>query len=174
MTQTFLPYPNFKKTARVLDNKRLNSTINEGYEAYCYNLGNPSNRPLRHPHGHCVNRLWKGYEHTLRRYLTTLKKEAISRGLKPMNTEWFISLEPEHNKQPPWLGINIFHTLYKRHLLYKDPLYYTKYFKRQYPTLGYIAPSKENPTQYKVYSSQYDKEEEEKFVSEFSLHCVSS
>jgi hypothetical protein len=160
MTQTFLPYEDFEKSAAVLDNKRLNSSINEGYEAYIFNLGNPNNKPIRHPNGHCIFRLWGQYETVLRIYLQALIREAKSRSMQPMDTEWFTDLEPELVSKPEWLGSPIFHELYQRHLVSKDFEYYKKYFHHQVPISGYLAPMYDGC--WHVYSSQYDKTAERK------------
>lgn len=166
MTQTFLPHADFSQTAKTLDNRRLNSSINEGYEAYLFNLGNPNDKPLRHPNGHCVNRLWKGHESFLRLYITALKAEASkNRGMKPMDTPWFLNHETDEYHVPKWFGSEIFHTLFQRHLLSKNSNHYSPFFMHEFPIRGYIAPDKNG--EWKIYSSEYSPQAEALILKTF-------
>jgi hypothetical protein len=169
MTQTFLPFADFEKCAKTLDNRRLMSSINEGYEAYHVNIGSdcfPSGAKFRHKK-HCIHRLWKGSERALADYLYTLREEAVRRGMKPQEIETVANLEGY--KKPYWLGSETFHKLYRRHLMAKNPGYYIDFFDVS-PISGYIAPDMDGG--HKIYSSGYFKQEEKEVVHKFLVEVI--
>ena len=55
--QTFLPYADFNKSAEVLDNRRLNKQILEGYQILKV-LGNPD--PRAGWRNHPAVKMWRG------------------------------------------------------------------------------------------------------------------
>ena len=76
--QTFLPYVyDFKQTARVLDNKRLNKQLLEGRQIYAALTGR-STGWVNHP----ATRMWAGHENMLVEYLEAIKNECDRRGIK--------------------------------------------------------------------------------------------
>lgn len=163
MTQTFLPVSDFEKCAKVLDNRRLMSSINEGFEAYCVNIGLecfPSGAKFRHKK-HCIHRLWKGSERLLADYLYTLRDEALKRGMRPQ--EIVTIANHEGYKRPIWLGSPTFHRLYQRHLAAKDFVYYFGFDVAAIS--GYIAPDIKG--EWKIYSSGYLKGEEIEILEQF-------
>lgn len=133
--QTFLPYPDFRKSLECLDNKRLGKqrvesstllkTLTEG--------GGWSNHP--------ATRMWKGYENSLRDYFNISVQIWVSRGFK--NTYEFLDFDPLTTQDdPPWVGNEAFHASHRSNLLRKDPLFYGKYGWSEPPTLPYIWPAK--------------------------------
>lgn len=80
--QTFLPYPDLRKSARALDDKRLRNQVNEaliilrtltGYYAEHGKKGWP-----HHP----ATKMWKGYEKFLAMYIVACQDECYYRNLK--------------------------------------------------------------------------------------------
>jgi hypothetical protein len=77
--QTFLPYKDFNKSAEVLDNKRLNKQILEGYQILNV-LSNDD--PKAGWRNHPAVKMWRGHEGQLWIYIMAMIKEADSRGIK--------------------------------------------------------------------------------------------
>lgn len=77
--QTFVPYESFRETASVLDSKRLNKQILEGFQILKV-LGNPD--PKAAWRNHPAVKMWRGHEHGLFSYLQAMIKEATARGIK--------------------------------------------------------------------------------------------
>jgi hypothetical protein len=77
--QTFLPYKDFDKSAHILDSKRLNKQILEGYQILKV-LNNPDPRAAWR--NHPAVRMWKGFENALFTYVLAMLREADYRGIK--------------------------------------------------------------------------------------------
>lgn len=77
--QTFLPYKDFNKTAKVLDNKRLNKQILEGYQILKV-LNNPDPRAAWR--NHPAAKMWEGHEQGLFTYILAMVAQARIRGIK--------------------------------------------------------------------------------------------
>lgn len=109
--QTFLPYSDFTKSAKVLDNKRLGKQRVEVKQILEINLTvkntNPSIFVFPPPHlpqigliekdrdqipweNHPAVRMWRGYEECLALYGWTMCKEWISRGCKDTLQPFFL------------------------------------------------------------------------------------
>lgn len=82
--QTFLPYADFKKSAQVLDSKRLNKQILEGYQILkVLHNDDPRAAWRNHP----AVKMWRGYENELYRYILHMVWEARERGIKTDKNE---------------------------------------------------------------------------------------
>lgn len=113
--QTFLPYPDFTASARVLDNKRLGKQRLE-----CKQLL----KAIEHGGGwanHPATKMWRNYPDALRAYYNAILCEWVARGF--YNTMQLESV-PKKYKLPPWLGNTEFHRSHRSNLLRKDPRYY--------------------------------------------------
>lgn len=143
--QTFLPYEDFSKTAKVLDMRRLGKQRVETLQIL-QTLKNPiKTRWYSHP----ATQMWKGFEGTLVKYGMTICREWISRGYKDTclsKIEMFSTKEVT----PLWLGIDKFHSIHRGILLDKNFEWYKQFnwsdprlFKvnESYP---YFWPTKEN------------------------------
>jgi hypothetical protein len=140
--QVFLPYPDIKKSAAVLDNKRLG---NQCYRE-CVTLfrGKWPNHP--------ASKMMRGYENFLARYALALVNEMDTRehpdGRKVWKPEvisrwrefWSnaINTTPATG-DPPWLGHKGFHRAHRSNLLRKDNEHYSKYFNEP-DDLEYVWP----------------------------------
>lgn len=120
--QTFLPYADFRKSVKCLDNKRLGKQRVEALQIlkaiYIDDYGWKN-----HP---CV-KMWEEYPHALQVYMNECIDEWIARGFK--NT--MAKSKPVRNilllPLPHWLGNNKLHTSHQSNLLRKDYDYYSKY-----------------------------------------------
>lgn len=131
--QTFLPYPDFKKTARVLDSRRLGKQRAEALTIIrC--LATP-NRWVHHP----AVKMWRGYEDALKAYLNACIDEWVRRGF--VNRMDKMPHAP-HPDMPPWLGDPDFHRSHQSNLVRKDPAYYRRFFPDVPDDLPYVWPVK--------------------------------
>ena len=140
--QTFLPYENFDKSARVLDRQRLGKQRVEVLQILkaIHTGGGWSN--------HSATRMWKGYENALIEYGIAICKEWRARGYKDTCLEK-ISAYREHfkgaTKLPHWLGNEKLHLSHRSNLLRKNSEYYREHFPSDPSDLPYIWPvPKEN------------------------------
>jgi hypothetical protein len=140
--QTFLPYPSFKRSAKVLDYRRLGKQRVETKQIYLA-LTVPT-YGWKH---HAAVKMWKGYEKALLRYGLIICQEWTRRGYNDTLTEWFklqLTKHPERTKYPPWLGSRAFHRSHKSKLVWKDKGYYRKYFPHVPSNLPYEWNKSEN------------------------------
>lgn len=128
--QTFLPYRDFKRSARVLDRKRLGKQRIETKQIYLA-LTNQNYGWQNHP---AVN-MWRGYEKALLKYGIEICKEWRKRGYKDEQLGWFSLRYSEHKeriKYPKWLGMPEFHKSHRANLIRKDGTHYRKHFMGYY------------------------------------------
>lgn len=135
--QTFLPYPNFIRTATVLDRQRLGKQRVEAWQILRALTG-LSGGWTNHP----ATRMWRGYENELALYGICICEEWIARGYRD-------SLLPEFESRfdesivniPPWIGDDQFHLSHKSNLLRKLPTHYRKYWRKVPSDLPYVWPT---------------------------------
>lgn len=132
--QTFLPYPNLKKSLKTLDSKRLGKQRVEAYQILNILLKRTNKNGWKN---HPAVKMWEGYENALKLYLNKSIKLWISKGYK--NT---MKIEKIKGKiiLPKWFGNKEFHAAHKSNLLRKDKEYYSKFNWKEPPTLDYIWP----------------------------------
>jgi len=122
MVNTFLPYSDFKKIARVLDNKRLGKQRVEAKQILDIITGEAKYTAWRN---HPVVVQWKGHATALKAYINAMIEEWIRRGFKNNMTIYKIPSDWEM----PWFvkckAINFSH---QASLLRKYPEYYKKFF----------------------------------------------
>lgn len=126
--QTFLPYPDFKKSLQVLDSRRLGKQRVEAYQiirAIKYGGG------WRH---HPAIKMWRGNVNALKLYYNLSLEEWVRRGYKNRMKKMRI-----HGKivYPAWFGKNDFHASHRSNLLRKDITYYSNYGWTEPPNLPY-------------------------------------
>lgn len=109
--QTFLPYPDFIESAKVLDDARLRKQQTEA-EQILKTLATPEPRGWSN---HPAVLQWKGYEICLTYYLTCVSKECTNRGFKGRHN---YTLNCTVNS-PPWFGDDKIHLSHKSRLLFK-------------------------------------------------------
>jgi hypothetical protein len=136
--QTFLPYSDFAKSAKVLDNKRLGKQRLEAWLIYEI-ITNP--RHLSGWRNHPAIRMWQGHEGFLILYGLEIIREWLMRGFKDTIGDRFIN-EPlkEGLSAPPWLGREDFHLSHQSNLVRKFPEYYRQFFPDVRDDLPYVWP----------------------------------
>jgi hypothetical protein len=143
--QTFLPYSDFRKSAKCLDYRRLGKQRIE-----CKQLYFALTKDNYGWKNHSAIKMWKGYELALLEYSIEICKEWISRGYNDSQLDFFIGeyykylLPTNSNKYyPKWLGNKKFHKSHCSNLIRKFPEHYKKYFKNVPDNLPYIWPINE-------------------------------
>jgi hypothetical protein len=129
--QTFLPYADFERSAKVLDYKRLGK---QRVEALQLLRGQWSNHPAA--------KMWKGFEYRLGEYAEVICLEWVSRGyqdtcLAKVRAE---KLKFKQVGLPPWLGLEDLHRSHRSNLLRKYPEHYQGYFNEP-NDLPYLWPT---------------------------------
>ena len=119
--QTFLPYPDFKKSFEVLDYRRLGKQRVESMQILNILL---SDKKIGGWVNHPAVKMWRGHEDALCLYMNLCIEEWIKRGYK--NTMSFLAT-PEKIIYPKWFGDNEFHASHRSNLLRKDYTYYSKF-----------------------------------------------
>ena len=141
--QTFLPYPSFERSAKVLDYRRLGKQRVEAWQIYLA-LFDPDYGWQNHP----AVKMWRGYELALAWYGLYMCDEWKYRGYKDTMSDKFhkvIEAYPGDATRffyavPPWVGNRKFHKSHKSNLLRKDKAYYSKFFKNVPDNLPYEWP----------------------------------
>ena len=137
--QTFLPYKNFRKTASVLDDKRLFKQLVEARQII--NLittgKTKSGRKYRGFLNHPARFMWEGHSNALKSYANEMLFEIKRRGkvqtkMRPLN---FAKVT-----YPKWLGSYKFHSSHRAALLKKDYNWYKKFDWKEKPKIDYIWP----------------------------------
>ncbi|BBY78942.1 MSMEG_6728 family protein [Mycolicibacterium pulveris] len=149
--QTFLPYPGFDASARVLDRRRLGKQRVETIQVLRA-LTVPGYGWRHHP----AAAMWAGYEEALVRYgldvcavwcesggadtcAATLATDLTKgTGLTVVRTQKELAAADE---LPPWLGDKEFHRSHQSSLVRKDPGHYRQYFGDVPDDLPYVWPS---------------------------------
>jgi len=128
--QTFLPYPDPYKTAKVLDFKRLGKQRIEAMQII---------NTLEHDGGwkyHPAVLMWRGYVPALKIYFNIILREWISRGYESNMIPYNI----ETAKTPPWISDERVHRSHRSRLIQKDPKYYGPLFPDTPNNLNYYWP----------------------------------
>jgi hypothetical protein len=153
--QTFLPYPDFAATAKVLDKRRLGKQRVETIQVL--RALTVAGYGWRH---HPAAAMWAGYEEALVRYgidicavwcelgnadtcATTLTTDlARGTGLSAPRGQAELASADE---LPPWLGDQAFHRSHQSALLRKDPAHYRPVFPDVPDDLPYVWPASDRP-----------------------------
>lgn len=147
--QSFLPYPNFAESAKVLDYRRLGKQRVEckqmlhalGYAIVDRQLIPTEARTtgwVNHP----CTAMWRGYEHALAVYMAYMVSEWVSRGYN--NTMEFVEdsvgNHPDNVTMPPWMGDELVHSSHRSRLMQKAPEHYKQFGWADNPTMRYWWP----------------------------------
>lgn len=128
--QTFLPYPDFKKTAQILDYRRLGK---ERVETKQILNAIRNNNGWRH---HPIVKMWTGYEQALMLYFNVISEEWVRRGYK--HNMGFFDIKTSSIQMPPWMGYAPFHQSHRSNLLRKNYDHYVEYFGNIPTNLPYL------------------------------------
>ena len=160
--QTFLPYPDFQKSASVLDSKRLGKQSVECLQILDTLLQGPTKRvwgmspsgqfhkiTVKTPwYNHPACRMWRGHEKVLyHSYMASIVSEWLKRGFKDttyLSAQQLIADRTDVQLQsfnPPfWLGNFAFHASHRSNLLRKNPQHYKQFGWTEPDNLPYIWP----------------------------------
>lgn len=167
--QTFLPYPQFWESARVLDRQRLGKQRVEALQILkvlqqgewscpsCHSLVTHFNpyktgyhcyqceAPLKKTawYNHPAVKMWKGHTDALMVYLKHICLEWTNRGYVDNCLNKALELGysvPEAVQLPPWVDDEAFHRSHQSNLLRKDPKHYGQFFMGVPSDLPYIWP----------------------------------
>jgi hypothetical protein len=147
--QTFLPYDDFERSARVLDLKRLGKQRVE-----CIQVLRGLVRPGYGWRHHPAVLMWAGHAEALGRYAFTMVDVWIERGFADtcaatiaddLGEAGVSRVRPERDiraagAMPPWLGDPAFHRSHQSALLRKDPQHYGPLFPGVPDDLEYVWP----------------------------------
>lgn len=132
--QTFLPSRTFNTSAEMLDSKRLNKQILEGYQILNVLSNDDPHAGWRN---HPAVKMWRGAEHFLYTYVLAMVAEADKRGIKTdKNVENLSRLRNANanrwgNTIPTWYQnseiMKLVTTTHRANLYMKDPEYYERF-----------------------------------------------
>lgn len=136
--QTFLPYPDFTRSAQCLDRQRLGKQRVEVIQLLKALLV-PGSGWANHP----AAKMWRGYEKCLGIYGTYICGEWIRRGYKDTCDRKIGQFIPSFNNAlaPLWLGDPAFHASHRSNLLRKDPVHYGQFGWSESNDLPYVWPT---------------------------------
>lgn len=149
--QTFLPYPDFARSAAALDPPRLGKQRVETLQVL-RGLTVPGYGWRHHP----AVKMWAGYEEALVRYGlemvaawtatgradTTAVTMTADLGLPVVRSVADLRAAGD---LPPWLGDPAFHQSHQSALIRKDPDHYRPLFGDVPPDLPYVWPPSDRP-----------------------------
>ena len=127
--QTFLPYPDFKKSLQALDYRRLGKQRVEAYQII---------RAIKYGGGwqhHPAVQMWRGYVNALKLYYNLSLDEWIKRGYR--NNMQRITIRGKI-AYPECFGRKDFHAAHRSNLLRKDQHFYGQYKWAEPPDLPYL------------------------------------
>jgi hypothetical protein len=147
--QTFLPYADFRRSAEVLDTKRLGKQRVE-----CLQVLRGLTVPTYGWRHHPAVRMWRGHEEALGRYTftvcetwterghadtvaATMTAELAALGLREVRDQPALAAA---GALPPWLGEEDLHRSHRSALLRKDPARYGPLFTDVPDDLPYVWP----------------------------------
>jgi hypothetical protein len=142
--QTFLPYADFRRTAAVLDDRRLGKQRVEVLQ-----ILNAINRPDHGWRQHPAVLMWADHVEALVAYGRAVVEEWRRRGYADTCGPKIDAYLPTARDQaalaeagalPSWLGDEAFHRSHRSSLVRKDPSYYRERFPKVPDDLPYIWP----------------------------------
>ena len=144
--QTFLPYPDFRASAEVLDQRRLGKQRVEALQVL-RGLTVPGYGWRHHP----AVKMWRGCEEALARYGIEVCRVWRGRGFADTCEPQLIAeigrrprtqaALAKAGRLPSWLGDDDFHRAHQSSLLRKDPDWYRRWFDGIRDDLEYVWPS---------------------------------
>lgn len=152
--QTFLPYPDFKKSAECLDRQRLGKQRSEVKQII--NALNHGGGWRNHP----AAKMWAGHRGSLVLYGLAICAEWVRRGYKDAvsaDLQTMLKMLPTSEATlPRWVGNDAFHASHRSNLLRKDPEHYGRFGWREGPDLEYVWPTPAGERKVKTIYRGYD------------------
>lgn len=136
--QTFLPYPDFARSAQALDRQRLGKQRVEVWQLLRA-LTDPT--PRRGWVNHPAAAMWRNHEGSLAQYGLVVCAEWMTRGYVDNMTARLVPYATGADSTPPsWLGDPAFHASHRSNLLRKDPAHYAQFGWTEPHDLPYTWP----------------------------------
>lgn len=137
---TFLPFPDFEKSAACLDVKRLGKQRLEVLDILRA-LDGKNLRWQNHP----AVKMWRGCEWLLIEYGLAICGEWTKRGYQDNCATKIIEFDLKFHYQrnggiPYWIGLEKFHQSHQSQLYQKDPIYYFQFEEAGLKNLPYFWP----------------------------------
>ena len=151
--QTFLPFPDFRKSISYLDYKRLGKQRVEAFQLLIVNGDEwalnerqwridkklMKDSPVKLGwKNHPAAIMWRGYNEALQVYLNTSIVEWLHRGYN--NTMRMASIT-DVVEMPPWLGLPEFHASHRSNLIRKNHEHYGQFGWQEDSSLPYVWPT---------------------------------
>ncbi|SEB06810.1 hypothetical protein SAMN04515680_2989 [Leifsonia sp. 21MFCrub1.1] len=140
--QTFLPYPSFARSVRVLDRARMGKQRVEALQVLRA-ITVPGYGWRHHP----VAKMWRGYLPALTKYALESADAWIELGHADTVRPQVLAFAPEVDalaqeelELPPWIGDPAFHLSHQSNLVRKDPAFYRPLFPDVPDDLPYVWP----------------------------------
>jgi hypothetical protein len=132
--QTFLPYPDFRKSLECLDSRRLGKQRVEAFQILNIILGRTNTKGWRN---HPAVLMWGKNPNALKVYFNEAVAVWISRGFRNN-----MALERVRGRVvlPVWFGRKDFHGSHRSNLLRKDFSHYSRFGWKESDDLGYVWP----------------------------------
>lgn len=144
--QTFLPYADYFRSAKVLDNKRL---FKQSLE--CKQIASAITGLSNGWKNHCITRLWQDHLDHLLDYWEYIICESVMRDRTFIDIPLEIAEKvTKRTYKPVLIGNEQFHSAYRSHLLAKDFEHYKQFNWKEEPKSGYYAFDQEGKL--KLYS----------------------
>jgi hypothetical protein len=139
--QTFLPYADFSRSAKVLDYRRLGKQRVECKQILLA-LDKVSGGWVNHP----AVKMWRGHRASLAYYGLTMCREWIARGYNDSLLPYFVDEYQQasnqcHNHAPDWMGNADFHLSHQSNLVRKLPEHYQPLWPDVPSDLPYVWPT---------------------------------
>jgi hypothetical protein len=136
--QTFLPVPDFKECARILDKKRVWKQVIEAKTILDILVREQEPETKENSSGLCllisvpwanhpVTRMWRGHEGFLTIYYNTFLRECINERQIRVKAYSEIILPSTVYPLPSWMSDERVYSSHRSNLLRKDPVYYGKF-----------------------------------------------
>ena len=140
--QTFLPYPSFARSARVLDPARMGKQRVEALQVLRA-ITIPDYGWRHHP----AAKMWRGYVPALTKYALECADAWIELGHADTVRPQVLAFAPEVERSdqaeldlPPWIGDDGLHRSHRSNLVRKDPEFYGPLFPDVPDDLPYVWP----------------------------------
>ncbi len=134
--QTFLVSPDFNKSAKSLDMRRLGKSRLEAKQIY-FALTIPDYSWKNHP----AVKMWRGHLGALSEYGIAICNEWRARGYQDNQLPFFLERREANCPMPKWLGNPEFHLSHQSNLIRKLPSHYSPLFPGVPDNLPYVWPS---------------------------------
>lgn len=143
--QTFLPYPNFYESAKVLDRQRLGKQRVE-----CLQILNTLLGESKGWKNHPAVKMWAGHELALFNYTAAICDRWIALGYQDTVYHKVLSLMDKHYPNhdrissisfPLWWRDKFVHASHRSNLLRKNPIHYGQFNWEEPNNLEYIWPT---------------------------------